>query len=59
MVSGNDIFEGEFKFSASEARKKHYSTYSEDQVAIGEQLGSDRGVIGERVIEQSLTIYEK
>ena len=35
------IFEGGFKFAASEARKKLDSTASADWGAIGEQLGSD------------------
>ena len=35
-VSGKDIFERGFKFSASEARKKFDNTASTDWVAIGE-----------------------
>ena len=37
------IFEGGFKFAASEARKEFNSTASADWGAIGEQSGSDRG----------------
>ena len=37
--AGNDIFEGGFRFSASEARKKFDSTASDDQGVIGERLG--------------------
>ena len=40
--SGNAIFEGGFKFAASEA-KKFDSTASEDQGVIGELLGGDWG----------------
>ena len=45
--SGKSFFEGGFKFAASESRKKFDSTASADRGAIGEQLGSDWGVIGE------------
>ena len=48
-IAGNAIFEGVFKFAAPEARKKFDSTASADQGAIGEQSGSNRGVIGEKM----------
>ena len=47
-VSGRAIFEGGFKFTTYEARNKFNSTGSANQGAIGEQSGSDRGVIEER-----------
>ena len=40
-IAGNAIFEGVFKFSAPEARKKFDSTASVYQGAIGEQLGGN------------------
>ena len=53
MGAGNAIFEGLFKFSASEAMKKFDSTDSEDQGknwgAIRERLGSNQGAIEERL----------
>ena len=45
--SGRAIFEGGFKLSAYESKKKFYSTASADWGSIGEQTGSNRGVIGE------------
>ena len=42
--SGKAIFEGGFKFEASEARKKFNSTYSVDQGAIRELLGSEQSI---------------
>ena len=53
------IFEGGFKFAASEARKKFNRTASVDRGVIGDQLGRNRGVIVERAIEKLLVIYEK
>ena len=47
MGAGKAIFEGGFKFEASEARKKFDSTASADRGAIGGRLGNDRGAIGE------------
>ena len=41
-ISGNAIFEGGFKFSASETRKKFDRIASVDRVAIGECSGSER-----------------
>ena len=40
--TGKAIFEGWFKFAASEARKKFDSTASAERGAIGERLGSKR-----------------
>ena len=48
-IAGNAIFEGVFKFSAPEARKKFDSTTSADQGAIWEQSGSNQGVIAEKM----------
>ena len=53
------IFEGGFKDSASEARKKFDVIASSDRVIIGEQSWSDWGVIEERAIKKYLEIYEK
>ena len=53
-----DIFEGVFKFEASEIRKKFDRTSSADQGAIGERPGRKFLIIGEQVIEKSLEIYE-
>ena len=41
-VSGKSIFEGGFKFTASEVRKKFNITASADWGAIWEQSGSER-----------------
>ena len=57
MGAGKDIFEGEFKFEASEKRNKFNSTASEDRRSIGERLGIDQGVIGEQVIERLMVMY--
>ena len=57
--AGKAIFEGGFKDSASEARKKFDVIASSDQVIIGEQSWSDWGVIEERAIKKYLDIYEK
>ena len=46
-----DIFEGGFKFEASETRKKFNNITSADRGVIGEILGRDQGVIGERAIK--------
>ena len=59
MISGKAIFEAGFKFSVSETRKKFDSTASAYRGAIEGRLWSNQGVIGERAIEQYLTIYEK
>ena len=49
MGAGKAIFEGGFKFEASEARKQFDSTASADGGEIGERLGSDWGTIGEQL----------
>ena len=45
MGAGNAIFEGWFKFAASEARNKFNITASADRGDIEELLGSDKGAI--------------
>ena len=46
--SGKAMFEGGFKFAASEARKNFDSTYSSYQGDIWERSGNDQGVIREQ-----------
>ena len=58
-VSVKAIFEVVFKFAASEARNKFDIRASEERGEIGDQMGSDQGVIGELSIKKSLVIYEK
>ena len=55
----NYIFEGGFKFEASETRKRFNNTTSAYRVVIGEILGIDQGVIGEQAIKKLMAIYEK
>ena len=58
-MSGKDIFEGGFKLSASEKRDNLECTDPTDREEIGRRLGGNWGVIRERLIKQSLSIYEK
>ena len=46
-------------FSTSEARKNFNITASADRRVVAEQLGRNRGVIGEKEIDLSLAINEK
>ena len=53
------VFEGSFKFAASEASKRFNNTASADRGENEEQSGRNVLVIEDQAIEQSLVINEK